>query len=132
MTHEHSQSTSMQTARHDCEEIIVYLLVCKNKSGAIIVPPFTAFDESEALNYFEENSCESGQMLYNHELLRIVKAFVIQNGQIVWANREGIAEEEARYIAMDFGCHGTPSVYFHTLLRKENINLESTSIARIC
>lgn len=132
MTYKYLQNTNMHTAQHDSEEIIVYLLVCKNKSGAIVVPPFTAFDESEALNYFEENSCEPGLQLYEHELLRVLKAFIIQNGQVVWANREGIDQEEARYIAIDFGCHGIPNVYFRTLLQEEEIDLESTSIARIC
>lgn len=122
----------MWTSHNHSEEITVYLIVCKNQSGEIIVPPYTAFEEQEAISYFEENSCEPGQSLYGHELVRILKAFVVKNGRIIWANREGLQQEEARYIAMDFGCYGIPNVYFRSLLKENEADLKSNAIARIC
>lgn len=132
MAPKYQESSSTPSFPLNSEEIPVYLLVCKNDSGAITVPPFTAFEEEEAQNYFDENSYDPGQILFGHTLLRIIKAFIIRNGEVIWANREGIRQEKPYYITLDFNCHGIPSVYFRSLLSESEVDLNSKSVARIC
>lgn len=111
----------------------VYILVCRNPEGEIIVPAFSAFDMDEAYAYFESESAEHSSSIYNCELLKIVKAFELLDGKVVWANREGSGHDgPPLYLTIDLGLRGKPFLYFNRLVSEpESRDLDSLHVARI-
>lgn len=113
------------------ERFAVYLLVCRQADGRIVIPPFSAFDPDEAQTFFDEESEEPSGRLYGHKLLRVLKAFEMEAGRVVWANREAVGPGPALFVMLDSGCHGKPYIDFNNLLSECEANLDSLWTARV-
>ena len=111
----------------------IYIIVCKNSDGHIVIPSFTAFEEDEATNYYESECSEPDSPIYQCELIKILKAFELHEGCIVWANREPVGiNEKPLYLTDDHGLRGRPFIYFNRLIsNEEEINLDSLHVARV-
>lgn len=116
---------------NDLETTAVYLLVCRGTDGRIVVPPFSAYTEEEALARFDDESEAPEGRLYGHELLRVLKAFELENGRVTWANREPVGPGPALFVALDSGCYGSPYIDFNTLLSAAETDLDSLWTARV-
>lgn len=113
------------------ERSAIYLLVCQQPDGRICIPPFSAFEPDEAQTFFDEESEEPSGSLYGCKQLHILKAFEMENGQVVWANREAVGPGPALFITLDSGCHGSPYIDFNNLLPEGEADLDSLWTARI-
>lgn len=111
----------------------IYILICQDNNGKIVIPPFTAFDEEEAKNYFESECSEPESVIYQCELIKILKAFELYEGRIVWANREPVdINAKPLYLTVDHGLRGRPFIYFNKLISDEKeIDLNSLHVARV-
>lgn len=111
----------------------VYVLVCRNPEGEITVPAFSAFDTDEAYAYFESESVEHSSPIYQCELVKIVKAFELFDGKVVWANREAVGHDGSPlYLTIDLGLREKPFLYFNRLVSDpDEHDLESLHVARI-
>lgn len=113
------------------DETSIYVLLCKGENKNIYIPPYTFFEEEEATQFYEDSYDDFQSPCYNRSLIKVLKVFVLQNGKVVWANKEAIGTGQAQYIAMDFGLHGRPYIYFNTLLLEEQTDIDSLTVARV-
>lgn len=118
--------------KHENNRIPIYVIVCKNQEGKIIIPPYTAFEEDEALAFYDTEHDEPSSPAYKCELIKILKVFELENGEIVWANREAVGRGAGLYITIDKGLRGRPFIYFNKLVEgKEELDISSLHIARV-
>lgn len=109
----------------------IYVLICRNSAGEIVIPPFSGFDEDEAQAYYEEASSEPGTPIFDCSLIKILKVFELMDGKIVWANRKPVGQGQALYLSIDFGCHDKPYLYFNHLMDETQADLGSMHVARV-
>ena len=113
------------------DETSIYVLLCEDENKNIFIPAYTFFDQEEATQFYEDSYDDCQSTCYNQRLIKVLKVFVLQNGQVVWANKEAIGTGPAQYITMDFGLHGRPYIYFNTLLSEEQTDIDSITVARV-
>ncbi len=118
--------------KHESNRTPIYVIVCKNEEGKIIIPPYSAFEEDEALAFYETEQDEPSSPVYKCELIKILKIFELENGEIMWANREAVGNGTGLYITIDKGLRGRPFIYFNKLVEgEEGLDMNSPYIARV-